>query len=186
MSDASPMAPNSIPERACLILIGMAGAGKTKMGLELARLLNWAHVDADSLIEAAYGTNLQRLVDRVDRETFLDMEAAIIQSIRLQRCVISTGGSVVYREKSMKYLHGLGPVMRLDVPMNIILERIARRPDRGLVIGLGQTVEGLFHERRLLYKKYSSLAIVGGNRPAQDYARQAMPEVLEALRRWAA
>ncbi|MCL1890330.1 MAG: homoserine kinase [Desulfovibrionaceae bacterium] len=186
MPDASPMVQNSIPERTCLILIGMAGAGKTRMGLELARLLDWAHVDADSLMEAAYGTNLQHLVDQMDRESFLDLEAAIIQNIRLQRCVISTGGSVVYREKSMKYLRGLGPVLSLDVPLSIILERIARRPDRGLVIGPGQTVEELFHERRLLYEKYSSMTIKGGNRPAQDYARQAMPEILETLRRWAA
>ncbi len=36
----------------CIILIGMAGAGKSTVGSALARELGWAFLDSDHLIEA--------------------------------------------------------------------------------------------------------------------------------------
>ena len=64
--------------------------------------------------------------------------------------VLATGGSVVYRPEAMRYLTSLGPVVFLDVPLPLILERISRKPDRGLAIAPGQTVGDLFREREAL------------------------------------
>ena len=75
-------------------LIGMAGSGKTTIGVALARALGWAFIDTDSLIEAAYATRLQDISDALSRDAFLDMEADFICSLRTSRTVISTGGSV--------------------------------------------------------------------------------------------
>ena len=54
----------------------------------------------------------------------------------------------------MRYLTSLGPVVFLDVPLPLILERISRKPDRGLAIAPGQTVEDLFREREALYRQW--------------------------------
>jgi shikimate kinase len=43
--------------------------------------------------------------------------------------------------------------VHLDVPLPVILERIARKPERGLIIAPGQTVEELFAERAILYRQ---------------------------------
>ena len=167
-----PLSP--YPEDQCVILIGMAAAGKSTMGRELSQLLGWVFVDSDNLIEAAYGARLQTVADALTKEEFLDMEETVIRRIRMQRCVIATGGSVVYRPRAVEHLRGLGPLLYLDVPLDIVLERIARKPDRGLAIAPGQTIEDLFNERRALYEKAATLRITGGSAPAGDYSLAAL------------
>lgn len=142
-----------------ITLIGMPGAGKSTVGAELARYIHWAHMDVDQLIESIYGVPLQRVVDSLSKEEFLDMEGAVVQGIWSDATVLSPGGSVVYREEAMRYLQSLGPVVYLKVPLPVILERIARNPDRGIAIGPGQTIEDLFIERERLYTRYAEYTL---------------------------
>jgi shikimate kinase len=148
--------------QACIALIGMAGAGKSTVGGHLARLLDWKLMDTDQLIESVYGVPLQDITDTLGKEAFLDVEATVICAIRAHRLVLATGGSVVYRENAMAHLHALGPVAYLDVPLPVILERIARNPLRGLAIAPGQRVEDLFRERETLYTRYADCTIDAG------------------------
>lgn len=177
----SPVVPHNIPDNLCISIIGMAAAGKSKMGAELARLMDWGHADADHLIEAAYGAPLQQITDSMTKDEFLDLEATVIKNIRLKRCIVSTGGSVVYRHSAMEHLQSLGPVLHIDVPLPIILERIARKPDRGLAIAPGQTIEDLFNERHALYEKYAGVTIEGGNEPVQEYAKKALELLIKSV-----
>ena len=86
--------------------------------------------------------------------------------------MIATGGSVVYRQPTMERLAALGPVVYLDVPLEIVLERIARNPDRGLAIAPGQTVEELFREREALYRRYATITVeASGVSPAESARR---------------
>ncbi len=141
----------------CVILIGMAGSGKTTIGAALARQLGCAALDTDHLIEAAYGLRLQIITDTLSHDDFLDTEQRIILSLRASRAVISTGGSVIYRDRSMRHLRSLGTVVCLDVPLSVILKRIAMHPERGLIIRPGQTVADLYAERMSLYDRYADL-----------------------------
>ena len=139
MNTISSIKVPGLTEDKCVTLIGMAGAGKSTGARAVAERLGWAYVDTDYLIESTYGARLQDVTDALDKESFLDVEAKVILSLRMQRAVLATGGSVVYRPEAMRYLASLGPVVFLDVPLPIILERIARKPDRGLAIAPGQT-----------------------------------------------
>ena len=166
-----------LPEDKCLVIIGMAAAGKSTLGRELARMLGWVFVDCDNLIEAAYGARLQDIADALTKDEFLDMEAAVIKRIRMQRCVLATGGSVVYRPEAVEHLRGLGPLLHLDASLEVVLERIARKPDRGLAIAPGQTIEDLYNERKLLYQRAADLRVESGDNPCQFYARIALERV---------
>ena len=148
-----------LQEDACVVLIGMAGAGKTTVGEALAKHLNWAFMDTDRLIEAVYGARLQTVTDSMDKESFLDLEAGIITSLRVRRSVLATGGSVIYRESSMRYLSSLGTLVYLDTPLPVLLKRIAAAPDRGLAIGTGQSIEDLFWEREPLYRQWADISV---------------------------
>ncbi len=143
----------------CITIIGMAGAGKTTVGAALAAHIGWAHLDTDDLIESVYGVPLQKVADALTKDGFLDMEAGVIQGVWAVHAVLSTGGSVVYRHEAMEYLKSLGPIVHLQVPLPIILERIARNPDRGLAIAPGQTIEDLFLERERLYARYADFVL---------------------------
>jgi shikimate kinase len=162
--------PAKVDPDGCISLIGMAAAGKTTIGRELATLLGWAHVDSDCIIESLYGTQLQRITERLGKEEFLDVEEAAITGLDVKRVVISTGGSVVYRQRAVDYLASLGPLIHLDVPLPVILERIARKPDRGLAIAPGQSIAGLYAERQELYLKAARKSFPGGESPAGHFA----------------
>ncbi len=165
-------------QKSCIVLIGMAACGKSTVGRELAASIGLAHLDTDNILEATYGACLQDISDALGKDAFLNMESSVICSLNLRRTVISTGGSVVYREKTMKRLSELGPIIHLDVPLPIILERIARKPDRGLAIAPGQTIEDLFRERELLYRHWAEYSPETGT----CSVRQSVDTVLEYLR----
>jgi shikimate kinase len=162
--------PDKVPETGCISIIGMAAAGKTTIGRELAVLLDCPQLDTDHLIEASYGTRLEAICAVLGKDAFLDIEALVIGKLRINRTIISTGGSVVYRAESMAHLRSMGPLIYVAVPLPIIQERIRRKPDRGLAINPGQTVEDLFLERKRLYEAFATYTIEGGDAPPQVYA----------------
>ena len=142
----------------CLILIGMPGAGKTTLGKQLANRLNWPYLDSDYLIEACYGRRLQDIVDATDKESFLDLECDVVCSIRAHRCVLGTGGSVIYRKPAMEHLKKLGLIVHLDVPLAVLKERIGANPERGIAQAPGQSLADLYKERKALYKRWSDFS----------------------------
>ena len=143
------------PACPCVVLIGMAGAGKSTVGMALAQTLGWAFMDSDYLMEALYADRLQSVTDALSKEAFLDLEA----------------GSAVYRPQAMAHLATLGPVVFLDVPLETIEERIARNPDRGLAIAPGQTLADIFYEREALYNHYATLRCDARQKTPQQCAR---------------
>lgn len=160
-----------------LSLIGMPGSGKSTVGVELAKRLDMAHVDTDFLIESVYGIPLQAISEALDREHFLEVEAAVIAEMRVKRAVISTGGSVVYCPETMTFLASLGPIVYLDVPLPTLLKRIAENPDRGITFAPGQTLETLYQERLPLYEKWATHTIS----VADHTLDQTVQAVLSAL-----
>ncbi|WP_462324524.1 homoserine kinase [Desulfoplanes sp.] len=142
-----------------IILIGMAGAGKSTLGGSLAKVLNWGHVDTDHILEAWWGMDLHTLSQSLTREEFLDAEARMIQGLDIKRTVISTGGSVVYDHRSMRHLHGLGVCIYLEASLPTIRERIAKAPLRGLAIAPGQSIEELYAERVRLYEREADITV---------------------------
>lgn len=150
---------DKIPAEGSIILIGMASSGKTTLGQILADRLGWAGIDTDHLIESWYGAELQQVVDTLGKNKFLKAEEDIVASLSVKRCIISTGGSVVYGPKAMERLHSLGPVIWLYAPPEVIEARIALAPDRGLAIGPGQTIADLINERIPLYEAAADLKI---------------------------
>jgi shikimate kinase len=159
MSESNVPKSVSKASRSCLVLIGMAACGKSAVGRKTAEILKYAHLDTDHLIEATYGSRLQNIVDKLDKESFLDIEAQVICSINARRAVISTGGSAVYRPQAMKRLAQMGVIVYIDVSLPLIMERIARKPNRGIAIAPGQTIEELFLERKALYGKWADVTV---------------------------
>ncbi len=166
-----PAKTHKIP---CISLIGMPGVGKSTVGTALALQLQWAFVDSDYIIESLYGVPLQQVTDVMSKEEFLDVEMDVVASLRLFRTVIATGGSVVYRQKAMKHLQSLGPIVFLRSPLPLILERIARNPQRGIAIAPGQTIEDLFTERSALYTEYSSCILDVDDMSPEECAKAIM------------
>ncbi len=149
----------SLNDYSCISLIGMPGVGKTTTGIQLAKLFSFVHLDTDYLIESIYGVELQTIADNLTKNEFLDLESEVLEKLNVKRALLSTGGSVIYRDLGMHKLKQLGPCIFLKADLDIILDRIALNPDRGLAIAPGQTIEDLYNERMELYSKYADYVV---------------------------
>ena len=143
----------------CLILIGMAGAGKTTIAKALSQAMSWPHADTDALMEAWFGVRLEEVRNRLGVKQFLKAEEDCILRLKLSRCIVSTGGSVIYSPKAMHKLQELGLIINLQAEYHTIAERINRFPDRGIAMAPGQTLEDLYWERYPIYEKYADLTV---------------------------
>jgi len=103
--------------------------------------------------------DLQALSESLSRDRFLRAEARIIQSLDTKRCIISTGGSVIYDPASIRHLKSLGTCIYLKARLSTIEQRIAQAPLRGLAIVSGQTIEDLYHEREYHYEQAADMTI---------------------------
>ena len=146
-------------KKANVILIGMPGSGKTTVGTELSELIGYGYIDSDSVIVARMGKRLPELIEEVGRETFLDIEAKINGELCANRCVIATGGSVIYREQAMQKLKELGIIVYLQLSLETIASRLGDLKKRGVAIKNGYTLEDLYNERTSLYEKYADVIV---------------------------
>lgn len=143
----------------CVTLTGMPGSGKSTVGKELAKLLNWSFMDTDALLEALYATRLQDITDAFGKERFLEVEGILVTSLEASRCVIATGGSVIYSPAAIKHLLKMGPLVYLEISLAEMENRIRMNPERGIAISPSQTLRDLYEERVKLYEKSASCTI---------------------------
>ncbi len=142
-----------------VILIGMPGSGKTTLGTELSELLGYGYIDSDSVIVAREGKRLNEIIAEVGREGFLDIEGKINAELSASRCVIATGGSVIYRDFAMQKLKEMGTVVYLKLSYEVIAARLGDLKKRGVALKEGFTLKDLYEERTPLYEKYADIVV---------------------------
>ena len=136
-------------------LIGMAGAGKSTVGRELANILNFRLIDSDTLIEEQQGKSLQKILDDEGYIRLREIENSVLKNLHFKEIILSTGGSAVYSDEAMKHIQQNSKVIFLDVSFNKILERVPSFHDRGFAKAPSQSIVDAFEERQELYNKYS-------------------------------
>ena len=161
-----------------IVLIGMPGAGKSTVGVLLAKTLGYAFLDTDLVIQEREGRLLQDLVDELGVEAFLDREAAAIVSVDCDRTVIATGGSVVCRDRAMEHLKDLGRIVYLQLPLEELERRLHNISTRGIAMAPGETLAHIYDYRSPLYQKYADLTVAVDRQTLEETVEQ----VLRALK----
>ena len=142
-----------------IILIGMPGAGKSTVGVVLAKKLGYAFVDADLVIQSREGKLLHEIISERGVEGFWRVEESVGESIEAHRTVIATGGSAVYGPKAMTHYKQIGTVIYLSRPLAGIRERLGDLDERGVTLREGQDLDSLYAERLPLYEKYADITV---------------------------
>lgn len=142
-----------------MILIGMPGAGKSTIGVVLAKTLGYLFLDTDLLIQQLEGALLQDIVNTKGVELFKKIEEDALISLHVDHTVVSTGGSAVYSAKAMHHLRSLGTVIYLQLPFAEIERRINNITTRGLAMDKGKTLHDLYQERLPLYEQYADVIV---------------------------
>ena len=142
-----------------IILTGMPGAGKSTVGVVLAKKMGYRFMDSDLVIQEREGKLLHELIRELGGEGFLQLENEINASIRTDRSVIATGGSAVYGKEAMEHFRQIGTVLYLSLPYDEIEKRLGDLNERGVVLAPGQTLQDLYRERVPLYESYAHRVI---------------------------
>jgi shikimate kinase len=149
----------SYMNKTCVILIGMPGAGKSTVGVVLAKRLGMRFVDSDLVIQERYGKLLHDLIEERGIEGFWALENDVNTSLRGTNSVIATGGSAIYGVEAMEHFREIGTVVYLALPCEEIARRLGDLNARGVTLKPGQSLEDLYAERTPLYEKYAHVTI---------------------------
>ena len=142
-----------------IILIGMPGAGKSTLGVLLAKAMGKLFVDTDIIIQQKTKRLLQDIIDNDGTEEFLRLEEEILLTVDEKNTVIATGGSAVYSEKAMEHFKKSGKIVYLHVDFDEIVKRVTNITTRGIVLKNGKTLADAYDERKPLYDKYADVVI---------------------------
>lgn len=144
-----------------IVLIGMPGAGKSTLGVVLAKILGMDFVDGDILIQNQVGNTLQKVIDAQGVDGFLQVENDVLAAVDVQNTVISTGGSAIYSDEAMRHLTEIGTVVYLDVSLEELRSRLGSLHERGVVMrkGVSMSLDEIFEERGPLYRKHAEVTL---------------------------
>ena len=164
-----------------LVVIGAPGAGKTRVGKRVARLLRVSFVDTDRRIVMRHGPIAQIFTGRGE-EHFRKLERLEVQRALAERAVISLGGGAVLDPDTQRELEGL-PVVLMTVSAEAVAGRIGtRRPL--LREGGVEAWEKLVEARREIYERLATRTWDSSSRPidtiAEEIAEWIRPQMEKA------
>ena len=156
-----------------IVLIGMPGAGKSTVGVVLAKVLGYHFIDSDLLIQDQEKRLLKDIIETDGLEGLIAIEEKINSEIETDHSIIATGGSVIYGAKAMAHLRNIGVVVYLKLSYETIQDRLGNIKQRGVVFRERQTLKSLYEERCPLYEKYAHIMV--------DCEKQTMEETMEII-----
>ncbi len=157
-----------------IVLIGMPGAGKSTVGVILAKVIGFHFIDSDLLIQEQEQCLLKDIIERDGLEGLIAIEEQVNKSIQTEHAVIATGGSVIYGAEAMEHLRSIGTVVYIRLSFETINQRLGNIKQRGVVFREGQTLQSLYEERCPYYEKYAHIII--------DAEGLDTEEVMEAIK----
>ena len=163
-----------------LILIGMPGAGKSTIGVILAKTLAMDFLDSDLVICKETGRTLQDILDREGQDAFLKLENQIVSRLNPTRTVIATGGSVPMEPEAMAHLKELGTVIYLKVELEELRKRLSNIKTRGIAFGPGETLDTLYAYRVPIYESWAELTIEAD--PNRNDIENMVDQIVERLK----
>ena len=115
-------------------LIGLPGSGKSTVGRQLARRLQFPFFDSDHVIEQQLGCSVREYFEREGEERFREVEESVIDQLTQNpKSVLSTGGGVVLRPVNRQHLRDRGQVIYLNSSPDELFRRLRHDVKRPLL-----------------------------------------------------
>ncbi len=153
-----------------IVLIGMPGAGKTRVGQQIARMLGRVHVDADWELEKRLNTTCSEFITTYGEDAFRAEESATLSELGAQSgLVISCGGGCVTRAENYDFMHQNGIIVLLD-------RKLEELSSKGRPLSQRDGVEALAKARMPLYQAWADMVM-----PSQSSAEATAHGIIERL-----
>lgn len=155
-----------------IILIGMPGAGKSTVGVVLAKVLGYQFIDSDLVIQEKENRLLKDIIEEEGLEGFINIENKVNRELIASHSVIATGGSVIYGKEAMEHLRDIGTVIYIKLSYQTLDNRLGNIKQRGVVLKEGQNLFGLYNERCPLYEKYAHVTVDAEGMDVEEVVQQ--------------
>jgi len=137
-----------------IFLIGMMGSGKSQTGPDLAKMINYAFVDTDDVIEKASKQSIADIFEKDGETVFRDLEKQVLKEISQHHSlVIATGGGLVTIPENWGILHQ-GIVIWLDLDLKRSIKRIESDDKKRPLLNdddLSQNFSQIYESRKPIY-----------------------------------
>jgi shikimate kinase len=156
-----------------IYIIGITGSGKSTIGKELAKKINYDFIDLDKFIESNEKLSIQEIFKLYTEAFFRLLEKKYLEkTFEMQNVVVSTGGGTPCFYNGIEKMNSNGITIWLNTPLSVIAQRLYENPNlsqRPLI--KENTLEGIktFLEIKLKErKKFYSKASITLNSPDVD------------------
>jgi shikimate kinase len=156
-----------------VVLVGPMGAGKTKVGRRVARLLGVDFIDTDKTIVAAHGP-IALIFEQLGEPAFRALERAAVVEALAGDGVVSLGGGAVLDPATRDDLAGHRVVL-LTVSARAVEGRLGQGK-RPLIRDGVSDWQRIYDERRGLYQEVADLEI--------DTSHRAFDGIAEEVAAW--
>lgn len=139
-----------------LVMVGLMGAGKTKIGGMLAKALGLPFVDADHEIEAAAGCSIADIFETHGEPAFRDLERKVLARLLSDELkVIAPGGGAVMNDETASIVWAKSISIWLKADLDVLVERTSRNTKRPLLNNGDprEILAGLIEKRHPVYQK---------------------------------
>jgi shikimate kinase len=160
-----------------IFLIGFMGSGKSTLGDQLARRLEYQFVDMDLLIEDTAEMSIPEIFDEHGEEVFRKWEHDILLELcQREKLVISTGGGVPCHSGNMDLMNSHGSTLYLRLSPDALLSRLIKsRTERPLIKGKSEAELLVFIKSKLKVRDEfylrATYVVDGLNMKAETLAR---------------
>lgn len=163
-----------------IFLVGPMGAGKTSVGVRLAKALGRSFYDSDHEIESQTGVSISWIFAKEGEAGFRKREQEMIAKLSMQKnIVLATGGGAVLSAANRKKLKAHGTVVYLSATPLQLLRRTKGDTKRPLLQSANPlaTIEALLKIRDPLYREVADVVVISGS---QSLAR-GVQHILKTL-----
>jgi shikimate kinase len=161
-------------------LVGMPGSGKSTVGKELAGKLGVPFVDLDAEIEQREGRTVTEIFASEGEAVFRALEAKeLVRAATQDPSVVACGGGVVLEPANRITLRNTGTCVFLDVPIEVLRDRVKPAEDRPLIHSEGD-LEALLVAREPLYREFAAHVVDASGDPG------AIADAIVEELRWSA
>jgi shikimate kinase len=166
--------------RRAIVLIGFMGAGKSSVGLLLARRLNVPRFDTDELVAERLGMPITEIFDRFGESAFRDAETQLLRELPLATpAMVVTGGGTVLRQENVDILRSHGIFVYLAADEETLYERASRSEARPLLQTSNPqaTLKYLLAVRAPVYAAVSDVTIETSSLNVEQLADEIMRQL---------
>lgn len=145
-----------------LFLIGMMASGKTTVGKQLAKQLDYKFIDTDNEIESLFNLKISEIIKTKGISDFRVLESQVIKNYNYDiNTVVSCGGGIILNDENILFMKNNGTVIYLKTPVETLISRLknTQLTKRPLINNDINNIIDIYQARKDIYDKASEVTI---------------------------